>query len=143
MEKPQSAASHAMWSPMFHFVVVPIALINVIVAVVQLVRSFSLGSAWLFVVAFAFLALAERTRAFAMGLQDRIIRTEERIRLGSLLQEPLRSRIGELTTDQLVGLRFASDGEVAGLVKRALDEKLNRKAIKQAIKEWRPDNSRV
>jgi hypothetical protein len=141
--KPQTAASHAMWDPMFHFVLAPIALINVIVALVQLVRSFSLGAAWIFVVSFAFLVAVSRMRAFAVGLQDRIIRLEERIRLGSLLQEPLRSRIGELSTDQLVGLRFASDGEVAGLVKRALDEKLDRKAIKQAIKEWRPDYARV
>lgn len=76
-------------------------------------------------------------------MQDRVIRLEERLRLTQLLSEPLRSRIPELTEDQLVGLRFASDAEVPKLVERALKEKLSRKDIKQAIQNWRPDYWRV
>ena len=141
--KQQSAASHAMWVPLFHFVLVPIALINLLVVLYQMVRGFSLGSVWAFVMAFGFAAAVQCIRAFAVKLQDRIIRLEERIRLSQVLQEPLRSRIGDLSTSQLIGLRFASDGELSGLVKRALDEKLSRKAIKQEIKQWRPDYERV
>ena len=59
------------------------------------------------------------------------------------LPEPLRSRISELTDDQFVGLRFASDAELPALVKRALDEKLSRADIKKAVTTWRPDYSRV
>ena len=40
-------------------------------------------------------------------------------------------------------LRFASDEEPPTLVKRALDENLNRKDIKKAVTRWRPDYSRV
>ena len=72
-----------------------------------------------------------------------MIRLEERLRLQQLLLEPLRSRIPELTVEQLCGLRFASDAEVAGLVQRALDEKLSRKEIKKLIQNWRPDYWRV
>ena len=68
---------------------------------------------------------------------------EERLRLAATLQEPLRSRIGELTDSQLVGLRFASDAELPALVQRALDERLSRSDIKKAITNWRPDYSRV
>ncbi len=60
-----------------------------------------------------------------------------------LAPEPLRSRIPELTVDQLCGLRFASDAEVAKLAERALNEKLSRSDIKKAIKTWRPDYWRV
>jgi hypothetical protein len=141
--KQQSAASHAMWDPMFHFVLLPIALINLLAALYHMIRGFSMVSVWAFVMAFGFAAMAQCLRAFAVKLQDRIIRLEERIRLSQVLQEPLRSRIGDITTNQLIGLRFASDGELPGLVKRALDEKLSRKDIKQAIKEWRPDYERV
>jgi hypothetical protein len=59
------------------------------------------------------------------------------------LSEPLRSRIPELTEDQLIGLRFASDAEVSKLVERALNEKLKRSDIKKAVQKWRPDNWRV
>jgi hypothetical protein len=68
---------------------------------------------------------------------------EERFRLSAILQVPLRSRIGELTDSQLVGLRFASDAELPGLVQRALDEKLSRSDIKKAVTDWRADYSRV
>ncbi len=44
---------------------------------------------------------------------------------------------------QLTGLRFASDAELAGLVQAALDEDLTGEAIKKRITNWRPDFLRV
>jgi len=108
-----------------------------------LFRNPGIGGAWLLVLSVAFLIHAGRTRSYATHLQDRVIRMEERLRLGAILQEPLRSRIGELTDSQFVGLRFASDAELPALVQRALDEKLSRSDIKKAIVNWRPDYSRV
>lgn len=141
--KPQSFAHHAKLDPAFHMFVLPVLGINVIGAIVHLFRFPSLGSAWFLVFSLALATLAVRTRVFATRLQDRIIRMEERLRLAAVLSEPLRSRIGELTEVQLIGLRFACDAELPGLVQRALDEKLSRADIKKAVANWRPDYYRV
>jgi Family of unknown function (DUF6526) len=142
-QKSQSLANHTKYDPPFHFFLVPVLAINVVLIAIQLFRSPRLLGLWLFIVSLALIVMAGRMRSYATHLQDRIIRLEERLRLGSILQEPLRSRIGELTDSQLVGLRFASDAELPTLVQRALDEKLSRSDIKKAVNDWRPDYSRV
>jgi Family of unknown function (DUF6526) len=141
--RPQNYANHVKWDPLFHFFMAPIALINVIVGGVYLFRFPSLGSAWLLVLALAFLITVSHIRAYGTHLQDRIIRLEERLRLSQVLAEPLRSRIDELSDKQLVGLRFASDSELPALVRRVLDEKLSLADIKKAVTNWRPDYSRI
>jgi hypothetical protein len=141
--KPQSYASHAKIDPAFHFFVLPVLLINIIVVAYLLFRHPGTGGAWLLLVSIALLVLAGRTRSYATHLQDRVIRVEERIRLTAILPEPLRARIAELSDSQIVGLRFASDAELPALFQRALDEKLSRSDIKKAITDWRPDYSRV
>ncbi|HEV7520539.1 MAG TPA: DUF6526 family protein [Candidatus Angelobacter sp.] len=139
----QSYASHAKFDPPFHFFVLPVLLFNVLVLGYLLFRHPGIGGAWLLLVSLSLLVLAGRVRSWATRLQDRVIRLEERLRLAGVLPEPLRSRIGELSDSQLVGLRFSSDAELPALVQRALDEKLSRSDIKKAITNWRPDYSRV
>jgi Family of unknown function (DUF6526) len=141
--KTQSFANHAKFDPPFHFFVLPVLLINVILVGYYLFRFPGLGGTWLLILSIALFVFAGRTRSYATHLQDRVIRLEERVRLAAILQEPLRSRIGELTDSQFVGLRFASDAELPALVQRVLDEKLSRSDIKKAITNWRPDYSRV
>ena len=83
-------------------------------------------------------------RLFPLGVQDRVIRLEEQMRLARLLPDDLRDRVGDFTTNQLVGLRFAPDDELPDLARRVLDEGMSdRKAIKQAVKNWRADNQRI
>jgi Family of unknown function (DUF6526) len=141
--KPQSFANHAKFDPPFHFFVLPVLLINIIVVAYLLFRHPGIGGAWLLLVSVALFVLAGRLRSWATHLQNRVIRTEERIRLAAILPEPLRPRIGELSDSQIVGLRFASDAELPALFQRAVDEKLSRSDIKKAITNWRPDYSRV
>jgi hypothetical protein len=83
-------------------------------------------------------------RLFALAVQDRLIRLEEKLRYERVLPEELRWRADELTVDQFVSLRFASDEELPQLMQKVLDEKLTeRKAIKQLIKTWKPDYLRA
>jgi hypothetical protein len=141
--KPQTLANHAKFDPAFHFFLVPVLLINVIVIGIQLFRFHDLLGVWVFIMSLALVVIVGRMRSYATHLQDRIIRVEEHLRLTAILPESLRMRVSELTDAQLVALRFASDAEAPLLVKRALDEKLSRSDIKKVIVDWRPEYSSV
>jgi len=142
-DKPQSFANHGRLHPIYHLVLAPVFFINLIVMVVWLVRFPGFFTAWGVVMSVALIMLLLLTRMYPMKVQDRVIRLEERLRLAALLPQPLNARISELSVDQLVGLRFASDTELPALVERALRENLGRKEIKQAVVSWRADDWRV
>ena len=142
-EQEQNYANHVRIDPMFHQVIFFLSLIAILLALWIVIRYFSLSAIELLLLAVVLLLVALRLRAYATKLQDRIIRTEERLRLQALVTGPSASRIGELTIDQLIGLRFASDAEVPALVDRTLAQNLSKTDIKKAIVHWRPDNYRV
>jgi hypothetical protein len=125
------------------FFVLPIFALSTLAAVVLFLWHPSLHSGWRFVLLAAGTVAVFKVRPYGLRLQDRVIRLEERLRLASLLPEPMRSHIPELTEGQLIALRFASDAEAPKLAERALAEKLSRADIKKAIQTWRPDYWRV
>lgn len=145
-KKPQSFRNHASFDPWFHGlggVLLVVALVILIVFLVLHGRSEPILSIWL-VSAYAIFTIALfKSRIYSLKVQDRLIRLEERLRLDALLPEPLRKRIPELTEDQLIGLRFASDSEIPSLVELTLEKNLNRKQIKERIQNWRPDYWRI
>ena len=140
---PQNFSNHTRFDPLFHFFVLPAFAITLILAIVHLFRRPGLHSAWLLVFIIAAVVAVFKIRLYALKVQDRIIRLEERMRLERLLGESLRPRIGEFTESQLIGLRFASDVELPALAARALSEKLSRDEIKKAVQQWRTDYWRV
>jgi hypothetical protein len=142
-KKPQTFANHTRWDPLFHFFTSPVFLLLAVAGMIHFIWRPGLHSGLMFIVAVALAIAVMKIRVYALRVQDRVIRLEERQRLAGLLPEPLRSRIPELTVGQLVGLRFASDAEVAKLTERALSEKLSPADIKKAIQTWRPDYWRV
>ena len=140
---PQTFSNHTRYDPLFHFFILPVFAITLIVTIVHLVRRPGLHSAWLVVVMIAAIAVIFKLRLYALKVQDRVIRLEERSRLASLLDAALRPRIAEFTESQLIALRFASDAELPALAARALNEKLSAPDIKKSIQQWRPDYWRV
>jgi len=141
----QDFRTHPRYIPGFHFLFSGILAVNFVWAIVHLFRAgLSFDSAWTVVMAFAFLQVFYYMRQFATRNQDRVIRLEMRVRLKELLPSELRGRIGELSTSQLIGLRFASDAELPALVRRVLDERIDeRTPIKKLVADWQPDFQRV
>ena len=137
----QNYANHVKWVPTFHFYVVPVMVLNFVNSIVRLVRQ---GISWegsvSVLVALALLIFIFNARLFALRVQDRVIRMEERQRMSRLLPADLQDRINEFTPGQLVALRFASDGELADLARKVLAEDVrSQKAIKLMVKNWRAD----
>jgi hypothetical protein len=139
----QTYANHRRWDPLFHFFLLPVAAINLVVTIVHVIRNPGLGAGWFVVLALAAAIAVVKIRTYALKAQDRVIRLEERLRMAHVLPEPLRGRTGELTEAQLVALRFAPDAELPALVEKALAGKMPQREIKQAIVNWRADYFRV
>jgi hypothetical protein len=140
---PQNLANHARLDPWFHFFLLPVFGLTVIVALVHLIFHPRLHPAGLLLLSIAGLVAVFKIRLYALKVQDRVIRLEERQRLASLLPEPMRVRIPEFTERQLIALRFASDAELPGLAERTLAQNLAPAEIKKSIQSWRPDYWRV
>jgi len=165
-ETTQTRANHKRLDPAFHFFVLPVLALYFLwtlyragyLAVViarhrsdfsadaflhQAVLHYLLPAFAQIFIPLALLVLALKTRSYALKVQDRVIRLEERLRLATLLPESHHARLDELTEQQLIALRFASDAEAPGLAARAIDEQLDPSQIKDAITAWRPDYWRV
>jgi len=144
-ESEQNLKNHAKFVPLYHFFVLPVLLINFGVQVYWWIKLGITSVHFFNVLMAAALYLGVLYgRLFALRVQDRLIRLEEKVRYERVLQEELRWRADELTPDQFISLRFASDEELPALMQKVLDEKLTeRKTIKQLIKNWRPDDLRA
>lgn len=144
----QSYKNHRKFVPLFHFVTVPLLLLNLGWALYRLFSGLPgvpLADRLIAVLTAAALGLvAFFARDFALTVQNRLIRLEMQVRLERLLPADLKPRIGELSPGQLIGLRFADDEELPGLTRRVLDERITRREeIKKLVTRWRPDHLRV
>jgi hypothetical protein len=141
----QNFANHTKTFLPFHFFVLPVLLVNLGVQIYRLkVLWITFSGVFGVLLALALLVGFLSARMFALSVQDRVIRLEERLRYQRLLPTDLQPRIDEFTVAQLVSLRFASDAELPALARKVLDDKMQeRKAIKQLVKNWKPDYLRA
>ncbi len=138
----QSAASHA-----HHPVPTYLATVLWFASLVLLV-----GAAWfdwntrdagVIVLALALFPIVGIGRWYTVALQDRIIQLEVQVRCARVLPAGQDEQLVQLSPKQVVALRFASDEELGDLLARAVGEQMTPRAIKQAIKQWRPDYLRT
>ena len=144
----QAFATHRKFVPGFHFATFGILGVNFLWSLYRMfwpIPGMPVFDRLLAVlVAVGLMLLAWYVRVFPLRAQDRVIRLEERQRLERLLPADLRSRIGELSTGQLIALRFAGDAEVADLARVVLDQKIKgQDDIKKKIRDWRADHLRM
>ncbi|WP_239094349.1 DUF6526 family protein [Bacillus sp. B15-48] len=145
MKKVQSAENHTAITPLQHFIWLPLGMIMILAVITYIIAAIVQDNfSILHILLLGMLILAiipgMLARKYALILQNRLIRTEERLRYYMLAGKNIDSRI---TMEQLIALRFASDGEYVALVEKTLEENLSKDEIKKAIKNWRADYYRV
>ena len=141
----QNYANHRRLDTLYHFILLPVLLLTLIGAGVNLWKSMDdherlYSASLIFVLSLFIIVLALLARIFALKAQDRAIRADENLRHFALTGKLLDAR---LTVKQVVALRFASDAEFVSLASAAADKGLAPDDIKKSIKDWRADEYRV
>ena len=141
----QTFANHVRWVPGFHYFVMPVIVLNFGWSIYRWkIAGFSLDAFISVLTAAALMMLMFYARLFALKVQDRVIRLEERLRLEKLLPADLKPRIEEFTGGQLVAMRFACDAELPALARKVLTDNIRSgRAIKQMVQTWRADYLRA
>ena len=141
--KEQNFKNHTRLVPGFHgltFFAILALLIGSIVNICNSAKENLYSATLICLVSAIFVLMFWYTRSFSIKAQDRAIRAEENLRYFILTGKRLPQSI---TMSQVIGLRFADDEELAGLVDRVVKENLSNKQIKQAVQQWRADHHRV
>jgi hypothetical protein len=141
----QNYSNHARFVPMYHGVLAGLLVLTLIGSCVNLWKSIGdhqrlYSAALITVLSVCGIFLFLFCRVFALKAQDRAIKAEENLRYFVLTGKLLDRRV---TVQQIVALRFASDGEFVELARRAAEEGLSPDEIKRAVKHWRPDHYRA
>jgi len=139
----QNYRNHRRYVLLYHgFTLVAILalLIGSLVNLVHTSRDNLYSASLLVLIALILVLLFVFIRRFPLKVQDRAIRAEENLRHFMLTGKPLD---GQLTMQQIIALRYASDEEFVGLARRAVDEALNNDEIKKEIRNWRADHFRA
>ena len=145
MEK-QDYNNHIRYYPPHHYVFYPVMLAMFTVAAYQAYANEGQRALWIFgAVVIALLTwLGWMLRQhYALTLQNRIVLGELRYRYFVVTGQRLEPLEEKLSEGQLFALRFAPDEELAGLVDKAIAERLSPDAIKKSVQNWKADNRRV
>lgn len=144
--KTQNYQNHARYFAFHHYVVTPFTLIFLGWTFNKMsfeTSESTFGSIYALLGALILFLLPLLSRIYALKNQNRIILMEMRMRYFHLTGESFEQKENMLKTGQIIALRFASDGELLGLIDTAVEKKLSNKDIKLSIKDWRGDYSRV
>lgn len=142
----QNYKNHVRYYPPHHFVFYPVLLVGIILSILFAVKHPDASLEWSFMaillVIIGWLSYMLRQH-YALTTQDRIVRLEVRFRYFTLTGQRFELLEKNLSLGQILALRFASDGELPELVKKAIAENLTPDQIKRAVKEWQGDYMRV
>lgn len=143
-EASQDYSNHIRRHPLYLFFLFPALTIHLAWSLWRLGQQPDWNHAEQSLLSVALIVMIFIMRAYSLKVQDRVIRLEERLRYQRVLPADLAAKAPDLPLRFIVALRFASDEELPGLAREALDGKFAKPdEVKRAIKSWRADYLRV
>lgn len=139
----QNFSNHIRKHPLYHYVLVPVSLVLIPVALINVYFHLDFTSILLLIVSILLHLTVFVTRFYAKKNQNRIIRLELRLRYYLLTGKSFELLEDKLSFSQLAALRFAPDHELLDLLADAETLNLQGVQIKRNIKQWKPDLMRV
>ncbi|MEB2775789.1 DUF6526 family protein [Algoriphagus sp. D3-2-R+10] len=146
MSKKQDFQNHAKYYPFHHFFILPLTLFFFGWTVVKIDFSSSEAisdSIYFLLLGFIILLISYLPRIYALKNQNRIIRLEMRQHYFNLTGTPFHEKENQLTSAQIIALRFAGDDEILALIDKSIKENTISKEIKKSINNWKADYHRV
>jgi hypothetical protein len=138
----QSAANHAH-HPVPTYVAAALWLASVVLLAGASWADWNTRDPGIMLLALSVFPLIALSRWYVVKLQDRIILLEMQVRCARVLPAGQDELLAQLSPKQVTALRFASDDELGDLLTRAVREQMTPTAIKQAVRQWRPDYLRT
>ncbi|SEH55290.1 DUF6526 family protein [Epilithonimonas hominis] len=146
----QNLKNHRKFYPLHHFIFYPVTLALLIFSVVKLWNNINVNAEFVtiwavitaIIVLIMVLSLMLRQH-YALGLQDRIIVNEFKLRYFTLTGNRLENSTYQFSDAQIFALRFAADDELMDLMHQTVQNNWSPSKIKRNIKNWKADNSRV
>ena len=146
----QNLKNHRKFYPLHHFIFYPVTLALLVFSVVKLWNNINVNSEFVtiwavisaIIVLIIVLSLMLRQH-YALGLQDRIIVNEFKLRYYTLTGNRLENSSYHFSYAQIFALRFSEDDELMEMMHQTTQNDWSPSQIKRNIKNWRADNSRV
>jgi hypothetical protein len=142
----QNYRNHRKVYPTHHLVFYPVVIAGICFSLYYMRQypeqqfAFALLAIVFFIIAWLSFMLRQH---YALGLQNRLVRLEMRLRYFQLTGKPFEPLEDKLTFGQIAALRFAADTELPDLLQRTLQEGLSANQIKKAVQHWQADHIRV
>lgn len=146
----QNYKNHRKFYPPHHFVFYPVSLILLVFSLFQLFKNIDHNESFVMIwtaisaVVFLMIFLAFMLRQhYALGLQDRLVITEFKLRYFTLSGNRLENSTYHFSDAQIFALRFAEDEDLMELMHQTAQNDWSSTQIKQNIKNWKADNKRI
>ena len=146
----QNLKNYRKYYPLHHFIFYPISLVLLFICLFQIFininHNSSFAKIWSAIAAVVILMIVLSfmlRQHYALGLQDRIIVNEFKLRYYTLTGNRLENSTYHFSDAQIFALRFAADDELMDLMHQTVQNNWSPSKIKRNIKNWKADNSRV
>ncbi|MDO1447482.1 DUF6526 family protein [Rhodocytophaga aerolata] len=148
MASKQHYSNHRYYNPVYYYLLVPAGFAFLVLSTAYFVIHGFMQQQWMQGVYYLLAgvivaAVIVWMQQNAVTTQKRIILQEMRLRYFIITGKPFNPIEHKLKTDQIIALRFASDGELIPLLEITLMEDLTPSQIKKKIKHWKGDYLQV